>query len=410
MESPGSQGPASWEDPQCAFRIEWDTFLLDQVRIVVVDALYAVPRGGIEIGGVLLGKFDGKLLSIDDWAPMECEHLTGPSFVLSAKDQAALQLQIEALGTKVVGWFRSHTRSEIDFSPVDLSIHHQFFPGLSQIAMVLRPTNMQPVRANYFFPGPDGSMLRGASDFTLEAAPGESKARSRSNAVTAAAAPPKPKPAMPPKPNPAMPPKPVLPTVGNAIPATPQPFVPGPGVLAAAVPRERTKPGEPLKASPVKPPAPVHLPEPPRPARHKEPEETSHFLLYAALVVMLVLTVAAYFTRESWMRKSPELLKLQASDVDGKLLIRWIPIRDAQTGQLNIKDGNKSTDVTLDPLQLRQGYYVFARQAVNDTVHLKIGDREETTSFAGPVAIRRNSEPSPEQKESKMKSERQEGR
>ncbi len=401
MESPGPQGSASWEDPQCAFRIEWEAHKLDQVRIAVVDALYAVPRGGIEIGGVLLGQFNGKLLSIEDWAPMECEHLTGPSFVLSAKDHAALKSQIEMLGTKVVGWFHSHTRSEIHFSPLDLLLHHEFFPGQSQVAMVLRPANMQPVLANYFFPGPDGSMLRGASDFTLETTRGESKARSRSGAVIAAAMP---------KPAPAVLPKPVLPSAVRATPANPQPFVPGPGVLAAAAPREKPKPVEPPKASPVAPPVPMNFPEPPRPARHEEPEETSHFVRYAAWLAILVLAVSAYLTRESWVPKSPEPLKLQASDVDGKLLIRWIPVRDAQVGQLNIKDGNKSTDVTLDALQLEQGYYVFARQAVNDTVHLKIGDREETTSFAGPVAIRGNSEPPPQQKESKIKSERQEGK
>lgn len=416
MESPGSQWPASWEDPQCPFRIEWTPQKLEEIRIAVVDALYAVPRGGLEIGGVLLGRFDGHLLSIEDWVAMECEHLTGPSFVLSDKDQAALDAQLAALGTGAVGWFHSHTRSEILFSPADLGIHNKFFPGQPQVAMVLRPANMQPLRANYFFRDQKGSVVRGASDFTLDAVRAEAKPRLRPNA--AAAALPKPRvhaqPAKPAPPAQAL----VLPAAGSATPTAPKPFVPGPGVLAVAAPPPR---GTPVAQPQIPPPAPsptaapappIRTPfsEPLREARPLEAKRKPNFVLLAASLAFFALAVSGYLTRESWMAKPPEPLKLQASDMDGKLLIRWTPVPGAQTGQLHIMDGTKNTDVTLDGVQLSQGFYVFARQAVNNTVQMQVDGRQETTSFAGPLSAPAVSLKEPEQKESKIKTERQSAR
>ena len=164
MESPVSV----WEDPQCPFRVEWAPEKLNQMRIAVVDAFYAFPRGGIEVGGVLLGHVEGKVMRIDDFVAMECEHLTGPSFVLSPKDEAALQAQLAKLDQRIVGWFHSHTRSELHFSAPDTEIHNRFFPKSFQIAMVVRPANSQPPQANYFFRGPRGQMIGGANSFIVE--------------------------------------------------------------------------------------------------------------------------------------------------------------------------------------------------------------------------------------------------
>src|SRR5947209_18238632 len=81
---------AVWSAPQCPFTIEYSTRPLDDIRLAVVDAFFSLPRGGAEIGGILLGKFeDGKLLILD-YAPLDCEHALGPSFNLSPKDEGLL--------------------------------------------------------------------------------------------------------------------------------------------------------------------------------------------------------------------------------------------------------------------------------------------------------------------------------
>ena len=55
-----------------------------------MDAFFSLPRGGAEIGGILLGSFDNGRLVISDYAALDCEHANGPSFTLSPRDEARL--------------------------------------------------------------------------------------------------------------------------------------------------------------------------------------------------------------------------------------------------------------------------------------------------------------------------------
>ena len=82
---------AKWKAPECPFQIEYSTRVLDDIRLAVVDAFFSLPRGGAEIGGILLGKRDGDRISIADYEALDCEHAMGPSFTLSPRDQTRLE-------------------------------------------------------------------------------------------------------------------------------------------------------------------------------------------------------------------------------------------------------------------------------------------------------------------------------
>jgi proteasome lid subunit RPN8/RPN11 len=150
--------------------------VLDDIRLSVVDAFFRAPRGGVEIGGVLLGALDGNRLRITGYAPLDCEHAFGPSFTLSERDQERLAELLKSAvppGLRAVGWYHSHTRSEIFFSGPDLEIHQRFFPEPWQVALVLRPHTFQPTRAGFFFREQGGSIQGEASyaEFTLDPLP-----------------------------------------------------------------------------------------------------------------------------------------------------------------------------------------------------------------------------------------------
>jgi proteasome lid subunit RPN8/RPN11 len=155
---------AIWQTPLCPFTIDFDAEKLDEVRIAVIDGFYAVPHGGVEIGGVLYGTRGNDRVRIEDFRRIETEYLTGPSFHLSDNDRDGLRklLSEEPPGGNakldVVGWFHSHTRSGIQLSPQDLELYEEFFPRSWQVAMVLRPENLGPVKAAYFFRDPDGNI------------------------------------------------------------------------------------------------------------------------------------------------------------------------------------------------------------------------------------------------------------
>src|SRR5262249_13064902 len=138
-----------WTVPQCPFSIECAPRTLETIRLAIVDAFFSLPRGGVEVGGLLLGKFQNGRLTVADQVPVECEHSLGPSFTLSAKDHAHLSAQLNSLrvpALRPVGWYHSHTRSEIFLSEADLAIHKEYFPEPWQIALVFKPHTFQPTR------------------------------------------------------------------------------------------------------------------------------------------------------------------------------------------------------------------------------------------------------------------------
>ena len=80
---------ATWSTPECPFVIEYTPRALDEIRLAVSDAFFSVPRGGAEIGGVLLGSWKDGRLTISGYAALDCEHAFGPSFKLSERDRSS---------------------------------------------------------------------------------------------------------------------------------------------------------------------------------------------------------------------------------------------------------------------------------------------------------------------------------
>ncbi|MDQ6664012.1 MAG: hypothetical protein M3Z23_06425 [Acidobacteriota bacterium] len=166
---------AVWETPPCPFRIEFPPATLDEIGRAAVDAFYLVPRGGVEIGGILFGATENGCVRIESWRTLPCEYALGPSFTMSGKDRrglTALLKETGETGLEPVGWFHSHTRSDIELSPADVELYDSFFPGKRQIALVVRPAHLEPARAGFFFRDSQGRMETAASyrEFTVDAA------------------------------------------------------------------------------------------------------------------------------------------------------------------------------------------------------------------------------------------------
>src|SRR5580698_4076521 len=166
----------TWSTAECPFHIDYSPRAFDDIRLAVVDAFFSLPRGGAEIGGILCGHWDGQRLNITDYAALDCEHAFGPSFALSPRDETQLASLLAASAgnsLRPVGWYHSHTRSEIFLSDADQEIHRRFFPEPWQVALVLKPHTFEPTRGGFFFREPDGSMRGAASyrEFRLDPMP-----------------------------------------------------------------------------------------------------------------------------------------------------------------------------------------------------------------------------------------------
>jgi proteasome lid subunit RPN8/RPN11 len=381
----------TWSVPQCPFTIETSARVMDDIRLAVTDAFFSLPRGGAEIGGILLGTFDNGRLVISDYAALDCEHAYGPSFVLSPPDEARLSGMLSthagvAGGCRPVGWYHSHTRSEVFLSEGDLALHKRFFPEPWQVALVMKPHTFQPARIGFFFRQADGSMQAKASyrEDTLEALP-----ILQMPTGTPAAAPWNEPPPRRSRPAPA--PSPVLESAAAPSPAVAEAALPLPDTAAADLPI---------------------------PKFVVETESSARRWMGLAIGIVAVLGIAgaAYQVRQMWLPQflaairpaapavstAPVSLGLRTIDHEGQLQIQWDrsspAVRRATDAILEITDGGTLPVATqIDTAHLETGSFTYARTSekvdVLLIVHQKDGpDVREVTSFLGKLPSRKTAE------------------
>lgn len=158
---------AVWTDPETAQTINYSLSLFHELDFQVNEAYRRIPHGGIEIGGVLYGRFEGKGTTVEAFRPIECEHASGPSFLLSEKDLVKMsdsftqaQSDSELKGLERVGWFISHTRSAPEMTSREREIFDRYFPGSARVTLLIRPERFQPTRFVFSMRKADGETPR----------------------------------------------------------------------------------------------------------------------------------------------------------------------------------------------------------------------------------------------------------
>jgi proteasome lid subunit RPN8/RPN11 len=378
MEKNPDNAVATWKAPECPFTIEYSLRALDDIRLAVMDAFFSLPRGGAEIGGILLGRREKRRLAIEDYVALECEHAFGPSFALSPRDHARLAELLASAernpdGLKPVGWYHSHTRSEVFLSDADQDLHDRYFPEPWQVALVLKPHTFHPTKAGFFFREADGSIHLAASylEFTLAPLP----VRPLPAGVAPAAQP------------------------GPSARLRHGPDTRGPviAVTAEAAPEGAVEPPEPAPEAPL-----------------SGGRARRGFAMVLAIAIGVAALAVGFQTRRLWLpgltaaiRPAPQLASfgLNAIDSDGQLQIRWDrnspAVRQATDAILEIDDGPVPRDIQLDPLQLQAGAFSYGRRGeqvgVKLTIHLPNGQQaREAASFLGKLPERK---PQPEDPE-----------
>jgi len=353
--SPVDAAEASWQVPECPFAIEWSAAVLEEIRLAVVEAFFSLPHGGAEIGGVLFGTQDGGCVRILASRSLECEHALGPTFTLSENDHARLGAllaesghDLRAQGLEPVGWYHSHTRSEIFLSAQDVAVHNRYFPDPWHVALVLRPHALKPVRAGFFFREAGGYMHVDSSyrEFLLQ-------------------------------PSAIGPPRPVEQPAFD-------PTGMGPVKTSSAARRS---------TDPAQIPVPAFLAVTPR----RRYRRGLRWAAMAAIVLALgtgLFTFRKDLTPHLLYREAPSL-SLTAYDLEGQVQIHWDrsaePIRSAAAGTLEITDGARHSVVALDRGMLQRGTVGYARQTARVDVRLTVGGPdgkkfEELASFLGGAA------------------------
>jgi proteasome lid subunit RPN8/RPN11 len=168
----------SWSTPEIGLTIEYPFEVMEEIRTAVCDGHQRLAHGGLEVGGVLFGTRRDTSIRLLTWRPIFCEHALGPSLRLSTRDRAELARLLEVAksdpdlrGLNSLGWFVSHTRSNLSLSTADVEIYDNFFPALWQVTLILQPTDAGPTRAGFFGRETDGSLRMESSYLEFEVEP-----------------------------------------------------------------------------------------------------------------------------------------------------------------------------------------------------------------------------------------------
>ena len=141
---PAGQPICSWTDGSRQFAIHLRPDVIGRLGIEAGMAFKKVPRRGLEIGGVLLGRVDTAEDTTTFWVegfqPVGSEHRSGPSYLLSESDLSHLRQEVEKSESQSIGIFRSHTRSEqLAVAPADAEMFERCFDAESALFLLLGP-------------------------------------------------------------------------------------------------------------------------------------------------------------------------------------------------------------------------------------------------------------------------------
>ena len=147
-----------WEEPGKGLTVRLSLDVVERLGPQVVEAAKSLPGRGVEVGGLLLGRAlpgDRRLTVIEDFEPLESEHLRGPSFLLSGKDRKTLEGRLKRAGGRKgyypVGYYRSHTRPGLYLDQEDFSLISSYFTEPGHVFLLLRPASDEPSAGAFFF-------------------------------------------------------------------------------------------------------------------------------------------------------------------------------------------------------------------------------------------------------------------
>ncbi len=306
--------------------IELSDEIAHQIGIESVQALAFGPRGGIEIGGILLASSWGVSTNIDDFRSIPCEHFFGPSYRLSDHDMEVWRetVGLHAPGPmRIIGYWRSAIADTTAPDTQDRQLLDELVPEVS-IFISVRPMIDGACRgALYLFE-------RGAGDWV-------------------------------------------------AHPLFDLPTQPGAARQAEDEPK-RT----PLRVFPAQ--GPKRMPAlPPGKVLNRLRRKWKRYVGAAVAAVAASILILAGFAM--WHAIAPRFGEpaLDASKLGlevavqqaGTLRITWdhLALGGANHGVLLIRDGQRERSIALDQAQLETGFVVYTPASDDVSLRLTVGDR-----------------------------------
>lgn len=143
-----------WNDPEGRVSIHLPLDVVSRLGLDAMEAYKSVPHGGLEIGGLLLGRRVGGTIYIDGFEPVESEHRLGPHYKLSERDTQVFEDALKRYSS-AIGIYRTQTRLDsLALQVDDAELFSRYFNGPDNVYLLIQPSTG---RAAFFLPQ-DGSL------------------------------------------------------------------------------------------------------------------------------------------------------------------------------------------------------------------------------------------------------------
>jgi hypothetical protein len=141
-----------WDVPQKPVSVRLTTDVASRLRMAVWEGFKSLRHRGLETGGLLIGTTrevgNRVVVEIDDFEPVESQHASGPSYVLSESDRRLLEERIalreSAEVPSIVGFYRSNTRGDFAITPDDAALYANYFPAPSHVFLLIKANDEGP--------------------------------------------------------------------------------------------------------------------------------------------------------------------------------------------------------------------------------------------------------------------------
>lgn len=130
-----------WPDESLPVEIYCSPGVLTELETLATDGLLAMPRIGLGIGGLLLGRRSGERLEILRTVAISCSHAMGPSFVLTPEEIAEAKAPEEGADGEcaLVGWYCSKPNGQMALSESDRALFDALCSDRGQVLLLIRP-------------------------------------------------------------------------------------------------------------------------------------------------------------------------------------------------------------------------------------------------------------------------------
>jgi hypothetical protein len=388
LSTPGGTS-YQWNIPGKATSVFIDYDVVDRLGFEIMRGFGAVPRRGAEVGGVLLGSAepgDHVVIRVEDFETVECEHARGPSYLLSEKDMKSFDEIMERWAPApdkriyAVGFYRSHTRDELELTPQDVELLDARFPAPTAVCLLVKPYATRVSEAAFF--------VRDAGRFAPTPA-GEVFPFRRKELGGG-------RPAHRPRGMDASPEAEARATGFEPVEAAAPPEAAGPAVEAAAIAG--------VTLGPVVGPVSTAEPEAPRSKLRSGWVWIPLSFVFLLLGVVLGFQIALSYRPPAVVHPMADPYQLDMSVVqfDGQLHLKWNPdmaiFQNARRGVLHIEDGDNEKTVDLRPEDLARGGVLYRNTAEEVTFRLEVFPRERT-SITESVSVRAKGGPADDGKQ-----------